>query len=743
MTLAAAAETGAAIRTAFLRALDPERPLPVDGGDVAELCLALVDAGSGVEDEPVEEPEHAVARVHQWSAGEAARFAGDLGTRPAEPTLRCLLLNCAPLALCTGAWLQWVSSAGNAESPLALGILALYASDVGVGYPLADRGSDFRAVLRRYRLGEQAPGVRLAASEEVDNASFRLPALLLAMSRRPEEFLPELLGADLCLRAAGLPPPLAPLANGAGLDAADVRRLDPGAARDGDATPALARSLAVTRQFRTGPSDPEPPGPVPPGPGPSDPAARRWWRGFRWAERELRGWCAGLHAEALLTRHPDYAIWRLICTRARQAAVYHTTYQLAGRPLAEWFADLDAGPGPFLGALARSRLVRPGEPERSPLLGTLVGATGRMFRIFTDAELAVLRDWIGRLPEPGSVLHAPEQVVAAGHRALATAQRAWYRHTREEEAPAAAPARGELSRPSLRRARPVYRQLLTRAETPALRRFAYDYTARWLARSRYRLERVDGLPPAWDRDNGLRGWLDATHDRHARAFDTRTAPLPTREELVDSTLQLAPLILLDGGWLLGFTDYQLASSPVGHFLFRTFWDEQGNGEYELNHPKIYRDLLRQMGVDLPPIASQEFTDWPALRDGSFARPVFWLCISRFPRTFTPEILGLNLAMELSGVGTGYREARVALRHHGYSTQFVDLHNTIDNVATGHSAWAVDAIDSYLADLPGEHAAAWARIRNGYRSLNPPEGLAAGLYAALRAGDTRRGEELIR
>jgi hypothetical protein len=89
------------------------------------------------------------------------------------------------------------------------------------------------------------------------------------------------------------------------------------------------------------------------------------------------------------------------------------------------------------------------------------------------------------------------------------------------------------------------------------------------------------------------------------------------------------------------------------------------------------------------------------------------------------------------VGGSYRDARVALRHHGFSTQFVDLHNTIDNVATGHSAWAADAIDGYLADLPavsgpGGEADAWERIRIGHRSLNPPAGRSAELYATLRA-----------
>jgi len=93
-------------------------------------------------------------------------------------------------------------------------------------------------------------------------------------------------------------------------------------------------------------------------------------------------------------------------------------------------------------------------------------------------------------------------------------------------------------------------------------------------------------------------------------------------------------------------------------------------------------------------------------------------------------------MELSGVGGSYRQARIALKTYGFSTRFVDIHNTIDNIASGHSAWAADAVDTYLATLPasqgsGARAEVWKRIRVGYRSLNPPHGLGA-RRAARRA-----------
>src|SRR2546423_10387689 len=133
-----------------------------------------------------------------------------------------------------------------------------------------------------------------------------------------------------------------------------------------------------------------------------------------------------------------------------------------------------------------------------------------------------------------------------------------------------------------------------------------------------------------------------------------------------------------------------------------------------------------MGIEPPPTAAREFAEWPGFRDGSFELPVYWLSIGRFPRTFMPEILGLNVAMELSGVGGTYRSARRALAHHGFSTRFVDIHNTIDNVATGHSAWAADAVDSYLTSVLAAQGAGaldetWQRVRIGYRSLNPPSG----------------------
>ncbi|MFF3499885.1 iron-containing redox enzyme family protein [Streptomyces sp. NPDC003247] len=700
---------------------DPESPhadrVPV--ADVRDAIDRSVPSGHAPED-----LEALCREAEAWAADETRVFR-DLAGRARQEAVRervaqRLALDCSPLNLVSGAWLQWLSSMAEADDPAALSALTLYASDVGVGHPRASRGHAHLALLQGLRVAENAvPAARTALDTRVREDAFVLPALLLLMSRRPEDFRAEILGADLCLRQVGLLPALAPLKDlvDAGVD---WDALHPGAPRPQEPAGGLKASLAaVDALLEQSPSE----------------TRARVLAGARWAFTALREWHEALRAELAGVLDPRRQAAELIRLRAREGAVYHRSFQLEGRPLAEWLDEARDDPYPLLTALAGSSLVRPGRPERSPLVNGLVGERGAMFRVFSEEDLAVLRRWIASLPDgdgdDGDGDGASEDPPARRASGVATAAadgpspRHWapVRTVLEEEPPdGRAPA-------DLREA---YVLLQRRAQTPAVRRYALEYVHGWLGRARVRMARQDmPLPDSWPAE-GLRPWLSGQHDRHAEEFErTSDAGLPTREQLIESTLQLAPLTMIDGAWLQGFTDYHLASSDIGHSLFETYWDELGNGHPRLNHPLIYRELVADMGVDLPPTGSAEFARWPGFRDGSFDLPVFWLSIGRFPRTFQPEVLGLNLAMELSGVGGSYRRARLALREHGFSTRFVDIHNTIDNVATGHSAWAADAIDAFMSSAAvgsGLQAreTAWRRVREGYRSLSPPTGVHAWL-----------------
>lgn len=705
-------------RTAYLRATDAEAGLP--GGRLLEQIRAELRSTT-VPDDTL---DALVVRAAQWSADESIRF-GDLTGHFPEETDRAVLirriaLGCAPLALHSGAWLQWLSSSGNGDDPTVLRMLALYAYDVGVGNPHASRGDAYLALLRHLKLSENAvPAGRLGGDQRVGDGHFVLPALLLTMSRRPEDFTPEILGADLCLRAVGLLPALTllrkELPTAAGWDVIDPAT---GRGENGESALALCRATVDSLIATDGPD-----------------AADAVRLGFRWTFSCLTQWSERLHAELDTARSPAFEMAELMRLRSREGAVYHQTFQLDGRPLAHWLRECATDPYPMLDALSRSRLVKPGRPEKSPLVTGLVSERGRMFRVFSPEDLAVVRRWIGSLAAPADDDtgggHTP-------HRALPAPPRldlsAWDAGADEADR---APA-------DLREA---YHALLRRTGGPALRQWATTYVHGWLGRSRHGIDRSEmPLPERWT-PRGLRGWLAEMHDQHSEEFERDGAQdLPEREALIDATVQQAPLTLIDGAWIQGFTDYAHASSQIGHSLFDTYWDELGNGEAHLNHPLIYREVLGEMDVDLPPTASRAFAQWEGFRDASFELPVYWLSIGRFPQTFLPEVLGLNLAMELSGVGGSYRRARLALKQYGFSTRFVDIHNTVDNVATGHSAWAADAIDTYLSSITasqGEGALgpAWERIRTGYRSLNPPSGFLArkaGRRAAHLASRSKAG-----
>jgi hypothetical protein len=667
------------VRSAYLAALDPECLLPARAAvGLRELLGTAAGPGGSLTE--------LIAEVSDWSDAERRQFeavaamAATSGDRAS--VARHAILGCAPLSLRSGAWLQWLVGMAQADDPVALRALGLYAGDAGVGHPHASRGAAYLKLMNSQRVARYAePAGNLVNDQRIRDAAFALPAVLLLMSRLPDHFDAELIGADLCLRVVGLLP---------GLSAARVLVSADWAAIDSRTSrvDALPPPLTLAREVADGWPDRQ----------------DRVRLGFRWAFAALRGWNDWLRQDVRAALDPACDMADLIRARAAEGAVYHHGVDLGGHDLSEVLSSARQDPGRLLQSLAKSNLVRPGDSARSPFVTNLIGECGPMFRVFSEADVEVIRRWIDGLGRP---------VARAG--AGAPGGECHYALPSLTSQPDS-PTQGSPSD-----LRDAFTRLLGREDTPALRTWARRYVCGWLDRPPSEVdESIPTLPPDWN-TAGLRPWLAAEHRRHEREFDeTATLPLPSREALVDSTLQLAPLTLIDGAWLRGFTDYELASSATGFGLFETFWDELGNGETTLNHPLIFRALLSEMDVDLPPTASPEFARCLLMRDESFRLPVYWLSLGRFPRTCLPEVLGMNLAMELSGVGGSYRRARIALAAHGFSTRFVDIHNTIDNIASGHTAWAADAIHSYMTSLPGAAVnQVWARVRLGFRSLSPP------------------------
>ncbi len=679
-------------RETYRRCVDPEVFLGT--ATVRTLVAAVSPAG-----DQASSPDLAgtLDAVRSWSGGQTGAYrdlvasAGRAGA--SEALAHAVLRQSSPLASVLGAWLQGMSAPAVFEDEAHLRVLALFADDIGVGGPRASRHDEFKMLAKQHGRHELAvDAAELAGERQIRDHAFALPATLVALSRRSDEFAPLIAGVDVVMRTAGTMPCWEVLrpedSAGTGWDRLDLAKTT-GAA--GIEAP-LDLSRAVAERFRDSGAD----------------VRRQVDLGAAWAFDALRSWDLLVFDAAAAALDPRRAMEQLIRERAREGAVYHQNFRMGGTTLSDLLDQAKTDPAPLLRELAATRMVKAGDAGRSSLVNGLIGPKGPMFRVFSADDVDVISTWIDSLADA-----EPEQEPAAVAPAPAAPDPRSLDEVAEEESGVEP---GDL--------REAYFVLQGRALAPATREFAHRYVKRWLARAKLSVGRTErSLPAEWTQA-GLRPWLLDMHDKHDTEFESGAgAAMPSREDLVDSTLQMAPLTLIDGAWLQGFTDVGLATTRFGFPLFETYWDELGNGDIELNHPKIYRDVLREMGIELAPTGTREFAYDSRLREESLARPVYWLCLGKLPRTFLPEILGMNLAMELSGVGGSYRTARKFLKHYGFSTHFVDLHNTIDNVSTGHSAWAADAIDRYLRTIakrsePGELAAEWERVRIGYESLAP-------------------------
>jgi len=636
-----------------------------------------------------------------------ARWLSLAGRLPKEQRVLAstfLMEQSAPMAAVLGATVHNLSAPGVFEEPDQLRAMALLADDVGGGAAYRSRADAFRTIAQLYGVdtATMAPH-ELSQDRRINEQMFRLPGALLAFSRRSDRFNAELIGADLALREMGC---LAPWSFAAqAFPSPDWSRLDMANAQMPGVLPQDDTPIAVSRAIAQALAD------VPSQRGKVDTGA-----GFFLYLYDQ--WDRVLHDLTVARLDPRLSMALLLQAKAREASVYHDGFKLEGRTLRDWFNQARTDPLPLVDALAESSLIHKGASDRSRLTMQMLDFGGPMFRVFKEFEIKVIRNWIDSLGQEDKwfLLESRTDVLNRLSPAFVT--------PRPNIAQGAATV--GITPTSIRQA---YFTLQGRALAPATQAFAVEYCDFWLRKAEACVDKTErSLPVHWQ-PGLLREWLLDIHDRHAKRFEASfETEIPSREAVVMQSLQLAPLTLVDGAWLQGYTDILLAASSTGAPLFKTYWDELGNGSWMKNHPKVYRDLLSAMGKELPPTGSLDFARHPDLDDESFRVPVFWLAIGKFPLRYRAEILGLNLAMELSGVGGAYRTAHRFLKHYNFPTTFVDLHNTIDNVSDGHAAWAADAIDLKISAIedPNEAALAWGRVRKGFEALEPIKSICGNL-----------------
>ncbi|MGY4495407.1 iron-containing redox enzyme family protein [Pseudomonas sp. TE3610] len=589
----------------------------------------------------------------------------------------------APQGLAHGSLLHSASSACRSHLPLSCLLHRMHSSQVGEARLDRNPNRVYRQFLEHQ--GIYLPAIsspRAARDPRLLPDAWTLTELRLSLASRPEKHMAKLLGAALFETVYPLPHLVRALSCTAYLQQMQwlqAQRLDT----------VIADAIA---HFLSSPD------------APLIDACREIEAGFNLSLAIMQQWLEGLqHWVAQGRTGSRQQMIRLVRHKAKYAQGYHANMKIDGLAFDEL---MRSNPARFVDALGRSRWVVPGQPERSRLINELISFKGPMFRIFNDADLVVIRNWIDDLAE-----HAPATVPVV-----------------EDVAPASPGDPGQQISEPLRlprriRARTLYHQLINIERFPDARLQARAFAVRWLAQTRANAMPEDAtLPlPVYDVEQ-LRAWYDAKALGQVEAYTRQRDIEKSREQVIDEAVSLCPMIFVDGAWLQHWCAPGLLDSPTGSLLYQIYSDEIGNGDIRQNHANIYRQLMTAMGVELPDFEQQAFVDWEGFDDDDFDVPTFWLSLSLFPRHFLPETLGLNLAMEMSGVGGAYRQARDELRHYGFPTHFVDLHNTIDNVATGHSAMALQAIEGFMdecAHLPESAQALWQRIWIGYRALRAP------------------------
>lgn len=627
-----------------------------------------------------------------------------------------------PTALVDGCWLQCGLRVSTAHTPVGALLTGLYEHQVRAF--VADPGrhfvADYRAVYER--LGapiEDVSSRSFAERPDFLELSLALPIFLLGIAQFTRTFSGEILGLNLAWQFLDLS------AFGPTLirDTCEAYAFPP---LGGDLDPehfekgrAMARE-AVARFLENG----------------GEPHLDKDW------SRVLCGLSAAVNAwtewfeemrRAAPSGPPDprQEMIDLVRRKAPHAAGYHAEKRLGSHRIDEYF-DPKTFDGPaFLEALAGSPWVRTGKSGKSLLLSRLVGFGGPMLSVFSPVEQQIIRSWIDSLPPKDSTsATAAASTPEASHAAPVSPAPS----VREEHY---VEGRGWTASQFRERSRRLYgtctvRELyyyLINVEfhpdiLPVAERFARDC----LERSMAMLTNGERPIPSHCYDPAaLERWVYKKHREQVDSYrPPNQRPPVSKDAFIETSVQLAPLILIDGGWLQGIASPALIHTTFGRMLFHVLVEELGEGNAKEHHANVYRDLLAAMGAKVPPVETWEFARWPRLLDSSFDVPTLWLSVSCFPRHFLPEILGLNLAVELAGVGGPYMEARDTLRQFRYPTLFVDVHNAADNVSAGHSAWAVNAIKRYLDEVTeceGPHNVdrVWHRIWAGARATLPQIG----------------------
>ncbi|CAG7857244.1 hypothetical protein MCAMS1_02002 [biofilm metagenome] len=616
-----------------------------------------------------------------------------------ETALNECLAYYAPIYFTELSWLGNLSQTVTSQSPLAIELMAVYLHLTNGNHSIASSREIYHAHV--LNAGINLPAVHTIAftkQTDVGDEIFDFAALQLALGQFPRVFMPEILGFTLSYcQSLSLPEQLFPDDSEAKLPEffaarTELRRLE------------LAQLTAIVKTYINEFTEE------------TDANWQRIQCGFWLHQQQLERCDQALSAHFNAGMSPRQTMEKLVVSLLPGAIGNHGKIRLGSRTLDEWFSEKPFKSANFLASLLLSPYVDRAKPENSKLL-TLFEFNGPMFGVLDDNGKVIIKDWLLSELNPALLKSRKQQTtqVKVGLKSIT--------HTGTTKSATTAapldPIQTQRINYSGLSNRDLYFYLVNHDLYPEVLPTAKAKVDRILTFAKF----FNFLPFRRYSHEAFDKFIETVYQKEKNAYKplSRNPKLP-KEAYIWGIEQFAPTILTDGSWLQSVQqlDY-FPNHAIGALLYKIYRDECGNGIFEQNHPHIYQELLDSQQIKLPAINTREFCKHPGFLDTAFDIPVYLMAISKFPNHFLPELLGLNVAIEISGLGNVYLRLSEELKFWDIQSAIVDVHTSIDNLATGHTALAINAIKAYLDDISanfGEDVmqSHWRRIYTGQCSL---------------------------
>jgi len=623
--------------------------------------------------------------------------------------LQYLLKQCAPSALIDGCWLQNISLAASNHMDVVTRLFHVYSKKIGNGETSKHDGNRYKEMLRRAEIHFPEVNSRLFTAQTVlDEAAFTVPVFQLALSLFPRTRLPELIGFTLGHFYGSLDRLLSALQDDIKCYGWYDRYCQRYNFSENPHQKSLFMQDVVISYLERFEDESE-----------RQNQWQRIWCGLAVDTVISEPWIQGLQNTVMVKAlTPHQKMRAMVSDKAPYARNMHRHQKLGQHLINDWFAQEPFDAEGFLQALAASPYINRGEPAKSLLLARSIQFGGSMFRIFTTAEQAVMSEWVDSLVFD-SPIDEQDKTSAANPTDSATCQAITspFESTQKNN-----DATLDLATYDKCNKRELYYYLVNADLYPDVLSTAYTLAQQYFKRAKASLdkrrlpEQSCLFPYSYE---AFEARIHHIYTIESGAYENFEPPSTVpREIMVWFIQQYAPFPMVDGSWVQHIAKAGTSHTEISARLFRIYSDEVGNSNILYNHPNIYRRLLEGEGIHMPPTDSWDFAMQPALRDFAFDLPLLTLSVSMFPKAFLPEIIGVNLAIELSGLGKGYMEIIDELRYWKVDPYFFTLHLTIDNIASGHTAVAMETVHLYLdqiLNIQGQQAMQdeWERIWVGY------------------------------